>query len=496
MRLWLSAALVLLATACSATATPTIVPHTQTPVRRAEPVVVATLAASPTRPIVFVVTLTPTLTPTVPPALLTQTAAALRTAEAERIAMLTRIAQATAQQATRIARDAQATAEQATQIARDSQATAEQATRIARDSRATAEQATRIARNSQATAEQVTKLAAIQAQSTATAFAVATVNARTRVASNALPLPSGAKLLLAPSNGELYHNPSDGFVSVRRVDGFYLRDGMMEARFYTPYTDHDWSHGFFFRDTDRIQYRLVISSDRRYALIYGYLDGSDNWQYEWIQTGNLPDYTELGANSSIAVRLVVQGGTASLFINGELTAALNVSRHQGSGAVSIGTGFYRNSEKAGAVTRYEQFAVWSLDPATATPARTFTRTPTPTRTRTRTPIPPTRTFTRTPVPTRVAQRLCPNSPLPRLSIGDIGYVVYGYGPSNLNKYPRRSGDRNIVVDILKEGDTFRVVGGPQCGNGLTWWQVRYLKNNFLGWIAEGEGDVYWLDKIR
>ncbi|PJF32074.1 MAG: hypothetical protein CUN51_00145 [Candidatus Thermofonsia Clade 1 bacterium] len=120
-------------------------------------------------------------------------------------------------------------------------------------------------------------------------------------------------------------------------------------------------------------------------------------------------------------------------------------------------------------------------------AATLTR-----RTRTRTPVPPTRT----PVPPRAQPRLCPNSPPPRLVIGDIGYVVYGYGPSNLNKYPRRSGDRNVVVDILREGDTFRVVGGPQCGNRLTWWQVRYLKNNFLGWLAEGEGNTYWLDRAR
>ncbi|MFN7210016.1 MAG: hypothetical protein ACK4P1_06440 [Aggregatilineales bacterium] len=256
-------------------------------------------------------------------------------------------------------------------------------------------------------------------------------------------------------------------MSRRYVEDVWLLNAVIEARFYTPYTDHNWSHGFFFRDTDRGQYRLVISSDRRYALIYSYPDRNNDWQFERIQAGNLPSYVDLGANSSVLVRIVVQTDTAYLFINNELTGTLDVSRHQSSGSVAIGTGFYTGSEKAGAVTRYEQFTVWRLDLATATP-----------------------------IPPRSAQRLCFNSPPPRLSIGDIGYVVYGHGPSNLNKHPRRSDDQNVVVDIIQEGEMFLVVGGPECGNGLTWWRVRYLKNNFLGWLAEGAGNLYWLDKYR
>ncbi|MCS6872949.1 MAG: hypothetical protein NZ571_16010, partial [Anaerolineae bacterium] len=67
--------------------------------------------------------------------------------------------------------------------------------------------------------------------------------------------------------------------------------------------------------------------------------------------------------------------------------------------MGVGTGFYDISEKAGAVTRYDQFTIWSLDPE-PTPTRTATRTPTrtftPSRTPTRTITPsrtPTRTFT-------------------------------------------------------------------------------------------------------
>lgn len=92
------------------------------------------------------------------------------------------------------------------------------------------------------------------------------------------------------------------------------------------------------------------------------------------------------------------------------------------------------------------------------------------------------------------ERLCPNSPPPRLRVGDVGYVTYGYGPSNLNRYPRRSRNNNVVVDILSEGSTFTVIDGPVCGDGLTWWRIRRTTNSFLGWIAEGQGNIYWLDR--
>ncbi len=97
-------------------------------------------------------------------------------------------------------------------------------------------------------------------------------------------------------------------------------------------------------------------------------------------------------------------------------------------------------------------------------------------------------------PPMTGGRLCSNSPPPRLRIGDVGYVVYGYGPSNLNRHPRRARNNNVVVDIIPEGGSFIVVDGPVCGDGYTWWRVRHTRNNFLGWIAEGEGNIYWLDR--
>jgi len=316
----------------------------------------------------------------------------------------------------------------------------------------------------------------------ATQNAAATYQAaQTKMAQEYL-LPADGRRVFGPVDGVLFHDPNNGFVEIHRAENTNLRDMLIQARFHAPYSDRYWSYGFFFRETHDLEYRLIISSEKEFALVL-YEDG----QFEQIVSDRLPSQIDLSASAANLVQLAVQGTKADLFVNGEYVASLDVSQHQGHGQVLIGTGFYENSESLGAVTRYEQFTVWSLETATPTPTITFTATRRPTSI-------PTARPTLTPVPQRGAGRLCPNSPPPRLAIGDIGYVVYGYGPSNLNKYPRRSGNNNIVVDILQEGDTFRVVGGPQCGDGLTWWQVRYAQNNFLGWLAEGEGGIYWLDK--
>ncbi len=176
----------------------------------------------------------------------------------------------------------------------------------------------------------------------------------------AVPVP-GARLVFRPSNGRLSHTPDDGQVTVRQAGTVDLSNLVVEARFYTPYTDQLWSHGFFFRRATDQQYRFIFDSNRRYALIYSFRQNSSaDWEFVTVTSGNLPTATNLGRGSSNLVRLVVQGRTAIFYMNGTRVATLDVSRYQGSGVVQIGTGFYTGSEKTGAVTRYENFTVWSL----------------------------------------------------------------------------------------------------------------------------------------
>ena len=59
--------------------------------------------------------------------------------------------------------------------------------------------------------------------------------------------------------------------------------------------------------------------------------------------------------------VVAVGKRGYLFVNGEFIAALDLSAVTGAGGVSIITGAYTGNERAGAVTRYEDFAVTALN---------------------------------------------------------------------------------------------------------------------------------------
>ena len=59
--------------------------------------------------------------------------------------------------------------------------------------------------------------------------------------------------------------------------------------------------------------------------------------------------------------VVAVGERGYLFVNGEFIAALDLSAVIGAGGVSVITGAYTGNERAGAVTRYEDFAVTALN---------------------------------------------------------------------------------------------------------------------------------------
>jgi serine/threonine protein kinase len=137
------------------------------------------------------------------------------------------------------------------------------------------------------------------------------------------------------------------------------------------------------------------------------------------------------------------------------------------------------------------------DTPSHTPTDTPTRTPDATETFTITP-PPTATFTPTiqpndtplPIPTPL---LCPGSLPSRLFIGMTGRVSsVDPRPLNVRMGPSTSGQR---VDQLLPGQTFEVLEGPVCGNGLTWYRVSYDQGLLEGWIAESDQTAYFIDPL-
>ncbi len=81
---------------------------------------------------------------------------------------------------------------------------------------------------------------------------------------------------------------------------------------------------------------------------------------------------------------------------------------------------------------------------------------------------------------------CGNALPPRLVVGHIGIVSHDTTPNNLRSQPAVG----EVIGQIQPGEDFTVMAGPECVDGMYWWQVDY--NGTVGWTAEGDSREYWL----
>jgi serine/threonine protein kinase len=163
-------------------------------------------------------------------------------------------------------------------------------------------------------------------------------------------------------------------------------------------------------------------------------------------------------------------------------------------------------------------SVWTATPtSTSTPSPTLTatptRTPSPSRTPSLTPtatntatLPPPPTLTLTPIPPTATftATVPPPSPVPttftscggvsvRMRINAGGRTtLYPDAPTRVRQSP---GTGASVVRSIPAGQTFWVIGGPQCVNNIPWWQIEGfdVSGNWTGWIGEGQSGTYWIE---
>lgn len=84
---------------------------------------------------------------------------------------------------------------------------------------------------------------------------------------------------------------------------------------------------------------------------------------------------------------------------------------------------------------------------------------------------------------------CPGFMPTRLMAGIHARVLPGL-PNNLRAQPSLNAQ---ILGQIPGGQSFGIVGGPQCGNNGVWWQVVY--NGVTGWTMEGRGSTYWLEPL-
>lgn len=84
---------------------------------------------------------------------------------------------------------------------------------------------------------------------------------------------------------------------------------------------------------------------------------------------------------------------------------------------------------------------------------------------------------------------CPGAPRTRLSEGMNARVTFTDGrPLNVRSGP---GFSNEVITQLPEGEEFWIVSRPECADEVVWWKISL--EGVEGWVAEGEGDDYYIE---
>lgn len=82
---------------------------------------------------------------------------------------------------------------------------------------------------------------------------------------------------------------------------------------------------------------------------------------------------------------------------------------------------------------------------------------------------------------------CPGTLPIRLRVGGQGRVTPGL-PNKMRSAP---GSSTSTVGSVPGEAVFTVVGGPQCADGYTWWQINY--QGTVGWTASGNSQEYWVE---
>jgi hypothetical protein len=65
-------------------------------------------------------------------------------------------------------------------------------------------------------------------------------------------------------------------------------------------------------------------------------------------------------------------------------------------------------------------------------------------------------------------------------------------PSLPNRIRSSAGNTNSYIEQIEPGAGVRVLDGPLCADGLSWWLVESIQGDLRGWTAEGRESEQWI----
>ena len=171
------------------------------------------------------------------------------------------------------------------------------------------------------------------------------------------PIPSQGGV--GPIGGSIeHHMPTTG-----RIDGYSTRvplmDGIIEARFYNPYSSQagKWSSGFLLRwapsEPNNIFHTVTVTDAGRW---YHYLRMGDS-SNEQLTGSGFSTAISTSASGSNLIRIIAVGGEGTLFVNGEFVSALDLSGLTDVGRVTAVATFFLSDGVTGESTRFEGLTI-------------------------------------------------------------------------------------------------------------------------------------------
>ena len=202
-----------------------------------------------------------------------------------------------------------------------------------------------------------TRRAELAASATAVIDEAATQEAIVEATATANAIPSSFAPDYGPNNGNIPHELDDRTESI--FSEVNLRDMAVDVTFVNPFAEGGWDMGITFRQIDaNDEYRLVIRADGQWNL--NNRQGSED---NFVQDGNARQFLNLAEAGTNRITLLAVGDIGLFLLNNNFVAHLDLGDRDTFGDVAISTGYYIASEREGAITSYQNFAVWSLTPS-------------------------------------------------------------------------------------------------------------------------------------
>ncbi len=86
--------------------------------------------------------------------------------------------------------------------------------------------------------------------------------------------------------------------------------------------------------------------------------------------------------------------------------------------------------------------------------------------------------------------LCEGALPSRLVVGSMAKVMEE--PDKANWVREEPGDNETFIGKIYPGEWMEIIGGPYCGGNTTWWKIKAVNSDLIGWTMEGNAEYYYL----